>query len=138
MLDSPHPVDISDLKDLCSSDLLEEIQVLIDEKKVYAAFGKTGPQILYANVLWERNDEFEMMDLFKEEFFKLKVPDDTDVSRQLAQAGIAAGETLESNKYKAVKKERKPRDRSRRIKITNVHLTGTEMDVGKFISKHPK
>jgi hypothetical protein len=86
---SAGPVELNELKESCK-DLIRFVKELEEEKLLFLSYNKVGnPMFAYRNT-WPpcASDLFSMEDMFKEEFFKLKVPDDTDLERRLQEGAL--------------------------------------------------
>ncbi|KNE71804.1 hypothetical protein AMAG_16109 [Allomyces macrogynus ATCC 38327] len=72
------------------------------------------------------SETFTMADEFKKAFFAAKVPDDTELERELDKANIARSEAADI-KRQVKKKEKKQKESKRKYKYQNAHhLLGTD------------
>ncbi|KAJ1513949.1 hypothetical protein HMI55_005095 [Coelomomyces lativittatus] len=80
-----YPIETNLLSDSFSG-VNEALLELEKEQKIYLLRNKSGnPHLIFYN-RWYDPTDYEMNTLFKTEFFKLKVPDEIDLAKQLSQA----------------------------------------------------
>ncbi|RKP37863.1 hypothetical protein BJ085DRAFT_23378, partial [Dimargaris cristalligena] len=117
--------DIRDFKD-CILNVREAAEALIKQGLVLAIRNKDNvPRYLFYNphpaVRVDVNPEF------KEEWNRLKVPDEADLSKELDRAGLKQMEVFQTVISDKDSKSKKPKARNRRVKITNTHLQGIDL-----------
>jgi hypothetical protein len=98
---------------------------LIQARKAFRVLnGETKGEVVYPNdlrfaitVSWE----------FRELWDKVKIPDVVDLQKRMQQAGLTVSEQEKKTNKRPGPKQKKLR--SRKIKLTNVHLDASQIDL---------
>jgi len=117
-------MDMRDLKDSLSK-VPTAVEELIQSQQILAICSKdNAPKTLFHN---EMQLDIRLEPDFKEMWHSLKIPDETDLPRELEKAGLKTMEVFEKKVAKAEPKLKKAKQRNRRVKITNTHLEGIDL-----------
>ncbi|KAI8340041.1 hypothetical protein BC941DRAFT_493628 [Chlamydoabsidia padenii] len=116
-------MDYRDLKDSYSK-LNETVEELADKGLIMVVRNKDGnPRVLFHN---EPDQNTHMDQNFKTMWSDIKIPDETDLPKELENAGLKTMDVFE-NKVVAEPKVKRSKTRNKRIKITNTHLSHIDL-----------
>ncbi|TPX41474.1 hypothetical protein CcCBS67573_g10573 [Chytriomyces confervae] len=112
------------------SGVIDAIKELEAEGQILVLRTKDGtPKTVYFNSLQDAVPrKYPSSTEFKAYWDKVTVPNDDEVSRVLAQAGLSVTE-MASGKPTATKTKTKGKSRGRKAKITNTHLEGVDLSL---------
>ncbi|KAJ1983033.1 transcription factor TFIIE beta subunit, TFIIEB, Tfa2 [Dimargaris verticillata] len=118
----------TELKALSDSylNVREAVEPLIRQGRVLAIRNKDNmPRLLFYNT--HPGIQINISPEFKSMWRELRVPDETDLSKELDKAGLKQMEVFQKKVAKTESKSKKPKQRNRRVKITNTHLENIDL-----------
>ncbi|KAI8079804.1 uncharacterized protein BX664DRAFT_341493 [Halteromyces radiatus] len=116
-------MDYKDLKDSYSK-LSDAVEELAGESRILVVRNKDGnPRVLFYN---DPEQNTHMDPEFKTMWSDIKIPDETDLPRELENAGLKTMEVFEK-KVVSEPKVKRSKTRNKKIKITNTHLSHIDL-----------
>ncbi|KAI9300810.1 hypothetical protein BJ944DRAFT_272420 [Cunninghamella echinulata] len=116
-------MDYKDLKDSYSK-LSDAVEELAGEGKILVVRTKDGnPRVLFYN---DPEQNTHMDNEFKTMWSDIKIPDETDLPKELENAGLKTMEVFEK-KVVSEPKPKRSKTRNKKIKITNTHLSHIDL-----------
>ncbi|KAJ3070882.1 hypothetical protein HDU98_006115, partial [Podochytrium sp. JEL0797] len=108
----------------------DAIKALEEEGSILVIRSKDGnPRVLYYNNLQsETPTKYPASTEFRSYWEKVTVPDDEEIAKELAKAGLSVTD-MSSLKPVATKMKQKGKSRGRKAKITNTHLEGVDFSI---------